>query len=449
MIKIGGFSKLANVTVKTLHHYGKLGLLKPARIDRFSGYRYYTLEQLPRLNRILALKDLGFSLEQIGPMLDDNLSLDELRGMLRLKRAELEQRIEAEQTRLMQVERRLRRLQALGGLPQREVVVKSVDAQTVLSARQVAPTRDRMMPLRYQLKRRLEAYMADHYIKPAGPWFALHEEEEYTERSLPVEVAVSIRPPKRMAVGSGSDVHLRHLAAVEQMACVVHQEDYDSIASAYQALFAWTQANGYQSIGPYREIYLSASKDAELDAGLTEVQCPVERGPYPKTIHIPYSKIKESEMEPKIVTKPAFYVVGMQYIGKNEDQEIAKMWGNFLPRINEPARIKPQLSYGLCDSSIAGPEEADFEYVAGVEVAGPDVAVPEGMVLRSVPERKYAIFTHHGTLDTLGETYQNIYNTWLPQLGYKVADEFDMEVYDEDFIPDSPDSKLYIYMAIE
>ncbi|MBN2503136.1 MAG: GyrI-like domain-containing protein [Anaerolineales bacterium] len=449
MIKIGDFSKLANVTVKTLHHYGKLGLLKPARIDRFSGYRYYTLEQLPRLNRILALKDLGFSLDQIGQMLDDELSLDELRGMLRLKRAELEQRIESEQSRLAQVEMRLHRLEASGRLLQSEVVVKSIEAQTVLSARQVAQTRDRMMPVRDQLRRRLEDYMVAQYLKPSGPWFALHEEREYTEHSLPVELAVSIRPTKRVEADRSGDIQVRELASVENMACVVHQAGYANIANAYQALFTWTQVNGYQAAGPYREVYLGAAESGELGSGFTEVQCPVERGPYPRTIHIPYSKIKESEMEPRIVTKPAFYVVGMQYIGKNPDNEIAKMWQDFIPRINEPDRIKPEVSYGLCDSSIEGVEDGEFEYVAGVEVAGPDAAVPEGMVLRSVPERKYAIFTHHGTLDTLGDTYQNIYNTWLPQSGLEVGNEFDMEVYDEDFIPNSPDSKLYIYVAVK
>ena len=291
--------------------------------------------------------------------------------------------------------------------------------------------------------------MATQYLKPNGPWFAMHEEREYTERSLPVEMAVSIRPAKQMKADRSGDIQLHQLAPVENMACVVHQADYANIANAYQALFTWTQVNGYQSAGPYREVYLGAAETDELGSGFTEVQCPVERGPYPRTIHIPYSKIKESEMEPRIVTKPAFHVVGMQYIGKNPDNEIAKMWQDFIPRINEPDRIKPEVSYGLCDSSIEGVEDGEFEYVAGVEVAGPDAAVPEGMVLRSVPERKYAIFTHHGTLDTLGDTYQNIYNTWLPQSGLEVGNEFDMEVYDEDFIPNSPDSKLYIYVAVK
>ena len=88
MLKIGDFSKLAQVSVKTLRYYGKLGLLEPTWIDRFTGYRYYTLDQLPRLNRILALKDLGFSLEQIKQMLREDLPAAELRGMVQIKYAE-------------------------------------------------------------------------------------------------------------------------------------------------------------------------------------------------------------------------------------------------------------------------------------------------------------------------------------------------------------------------
>ena len=103
MFKIGDYSRLAQVSVKALRYYGKLGLLKPAWIDRYTGYRYYTAEQLPRLNRILALKDLGFSLEQIKQLLSEDLPHSELRGMMRLKQAELENVIEAEQARLARV----------------------------------------------------------------------------------------------------------------------------------------------------------------------------------------------------------------------------------------------------------------------------------------------------------------------------------------------------------
>jgi len=64
MLKIGEFSKLAQVSVKTLRYYDELGLLRPDWVDRYTGYRFYALQQLPRLNRILALRELGFSLAQ-------------------------------------------------------------------------------------------------------------------------------------------------------------------------------------------------------------------------------------------------------------------------------------------------------------------------------------------------------------------------------------------------
>jgi DNA-binding transcriptional MerR regulator len=94
-----------------------LGLLKPARVDAFTGYRYYTADQLPRLNRVIALKDLGFNLEQIGDLLDENLSTDEMRGMLRLRRAQIEQELQQEQARLAQVEARLTEYDDLVALP--------------------------------------------------------------------------------------------------------------------------------------------------------------------------------------------------------------------------------------------------------------------------------------------------------------------------------------------
>ena len=89
MIKIGDFARLCQISVVTLRHYDDVGLIKPVQVDPFTGYRYYAVGQLPRLNRILALKDLGFSLEQIATVLAEDLNPDQLRGMLMLKRAEV------------------------------------------------------------------------------------------------------------------------------------------------------------------------------------------------------------------------------------------------------------------------------------------------------------------------------------------------------------------------
>jgi DNA-binding transcriptional MerR regulator len=91
MLKIGEFSRLSQVTVKTLHHYDEIGLLKPSQTDPFTSYRYYALDQLPRLHSIMALKELGLSLDEIAQVLLEDLPPEQIRGMYRLKRAELQQ----------------------------------------------------------------------------------------------------------------------------------------------------------------------------------------------------------------------------------------------------------------------------------------------------------------------------------------------------------------------
>ncbi len=140
MIKIGDFSKLSQVSIKTLRYYDEMELLKPGNVDRFTGYRYYSVSQLPRLNRILALKDLGLSLEQIAQVLDEGVSLEQLRDMLRLKRAELQQHITEEQARLARVEARLNDITREDTMPNYDVVLKHVEPQLVAGIRDTLPS---------------------------------------------------------------------------------------------------------------------------------------------------------------------------------------------------------------------------------------------------------------------------------------------------------------------
>ena len=139
-IRIGEFSRLARVTVKALRLYDRLGLLKPARTDDSSGYRYYSGGQLPRLNAILALKELGFSLEQIKGFLDEDLSPAQVRKMLEARRDETKLSLEAGRERLARLEARLRTMDDGPGFPGRyEVVVKPVPAMRVAYLRATLP----------------------------------------------------------------------------------------------------------------------------------------------------------------------------------------------------------------------------------------------------------------------------------------------------------------------
>src|SRR5262245_2107551 len=137
MFRIGDFSKLTRVSIKMLRHYDDIGLLKPIRVDLASNYRYYSADQLPRLNRIIALKDLGFSLEQIGMLLDERLSPEEIRGMRKLRRSETAERVPVEQLRLAQIESRLRTIAHDEQHSIYDVVARAGGPQLMATIRQV------------------------------------------------------------------------------------------------------------------------------------------------------------------------------------------------------------------------------------------------------------------------------------------------------------------------
>src|SRR5512136_902159 len=188
MFKIGDFSKLSQVSVRTLRYYEEVGLLKPVEVDRFTGYRYYAIDQLPRLNRILVLKDLGFSLEQIAPMLNEALPPAQLRGMLRMKQAEIQQQVDEEQARLARVEARLRQIEQEGKMPTYDVVIKKVEPQLVASVRGVVPTPPEQGPL----WRELGAYLVQRKVNTTGPCLTIYHDPEYKEHDWDVEVCERI-----------------------------------------------------------------------------------------------------------------------------------------------------------------------------------------------------------------------------------------------------------------
>lgn len=279
MFKIGEFSKLSRVPVKTLRYYHEIGLLEPARIDDFTGYRYYTAVQLTRLNHILALKDLGFSLEQIGQMVPDaasaeDLSPEQIRGLLRLKRAEVKQQIEVDQARLARLESRLKQMEKESKMPDFEVVIKQVDRMKIAGVRDVVASYASVGPLYEELF----AALGQHGVTPAGPMMAIYYDEEYKESDVDVETAVPV------VVGSlpgGSlpkgRVVIRELPGA-QMASLVMQGSYENFTPAYQALMGWVAGNGYHIIGPNREIYLRGP-EAGIDPAeyVTEIQFPIAK----------------------------------------------------------------------------------------------------------------------------------------------------------------------------
>jgi effector-binding domain-containing protein/DNA-binding transcriptional MerR regulator len=273
MLKIGDFSKLSQVSLKALRFYDEMGLLKPSQIDRFTSYRYYTVDQLPRLNRILALKDLGFSLEQIRQILEQDLAPAELRGMLRLKQAEIQQEMDGERARLVRIEARLRQIEQENPMSKYDVVIKKVSPLTVVSAREIIPQYGEIG----RLIGEVFGFLGRKGIQPVGAPFTIWHDHDFKDTEVDAELAVPVNVSAANAVSGNEKVKISQLPAAA-MACVIHQGSYDDFGQAYTALGEWIEANGYRICGSNREIYLSGPESSPDPANyVTEIQFPVEK----------------------------------------------------------------------------------------------------------------------------------------------------------------------------
>lgn len=253
MFRIGEFSKLSRVSVRMLRHYDQLGLLTPSHTDTFTNYRYYTADQLPRLNRILALRDLGFSLEQIADMLDEDLSAEQLLGMLKLKRAEIEQQLQAEQDRMERLEARIHQMNQTSNANRYDILVREIEPQLVATLREVAVDDDRITYMFDELER----YVDRFHARADRPPMSIYHDPEYREEDIDAEVVV----PLKFAIPGTDAFRVVEMPRIPQAACLVHQGSYVTLYQAYNALLGWIELNGYRMKGPIREVYLSYSAD--------------------------------------------------------------------------------------------------------------------------------------------------------------------------------------------
>jgi effector-binding domain-containing protein len=269
MLKIGDFSKLSQVSIKALRLYDEMGLLKPISVDRSSGYRFYSASQLPRLNRIIAFKDLGFSLEQITQLLNEEVSPEQIRGMLRLKQADLQQQIEEEQERLMRVAARLKQIEQENVMSDYEVVIKKIEPITVASIREILPNYFAIAKLFQELYQYLAQQGLTKFDYDAGIWHDNGYKESDVDSEAVVSVPASIKGNERIKV--------YELQGYDAIACVVHHGSYSTLNKGYQHLLTWIENNGYRCIGANREFYIEGGAELDNESYITEIQFPVEK----------------------------------------------------------------------------------------------------------------------------------------------------------------------------
>lgn len=282
MFKIGDFSQLGQVSVRALRHYEELGLLKPGQIDKFTGYRYYTVDQLPRLHRILALKDLGLSLEEIGSLLDSDLPAERLHSLLVNKQRTIEAQLREESARLARVAARIRQLEQEGQSPRYEVVTKALPAQTIVATRATVPRLEDMPEYRERLLTQLYDWLRQQRLD-YGDEVVVYHIPTYTDVNIDMSIGVNVESALRLPPNSeAAGITRRQLLAAPLAASSIHHGPLPEIAEVVSNLYRWLGTHGYASAGPYREIHLFG-RELELYAGdqvpnvVLEIQIPIEK----------------------------------------------------------------------------------------------------------------------------------------------------------------------------
>lgn len=273
MFTVGEFSRIARVSKRLLRYYDQIGLFGPARTDDMTGYRYYNSTQLPELNRIISLKEMGFSLEEIQKAIDEDISVEELIRLLTLKKSEIEKTVDQQLAVIQRIESRLN---SYGGTaPEYEIVLKDIEAVDYLFFREVCPTPaeggqvvaaliESVSPTRREIGHLMFIMQSDGF------------EQENVDSKFGYILAGAPKGDYHINLGKSQfPLEIEHLAAVPMAATLAYRGDINTVETAYHALGQWIEQNGYRIDGLWREVVLDVPPS--FDAIVMEIQVPVAK----------------------------------------------------------------------------------------------------------------------------------------------------------------------------
>jgi DNA-binding transcriptional MerR regulator len=277
MFKIGDFSRIARVSCRLLRYYDVLGLLKPTIVDRSSGYRFYSAAQLQQLNRILVLRDLGLSLDQIARATSKAVSADELRAMLLIRRADVEQALAAESERLRQIEMRIAQIDSAGQLSADDVVMRSEPARLVVTRRRTVQSFAEARGAIQELVRSVPKQLPRGAL---GALMAIAHSSEFEPDSIDIEYGFTLAEAADQGAlaqaAEAGGMQLHELPPVSRMAvCVrIGLPEHAHLITAKIGQFV--ESNGYALAGPSREVFLQTPQLERMEHSVVEMQYPVE-----------------------------------------------------------------------------------------------------------------------------------------------------------------------------
>jgi len=270
MFKIGDFSKLSRISIRMLRYYDSKGLLKPNKVDDFTGYRYYSSEQIHMINKIHAMKEMGFNVSEIKILISDENSKDQILVLLNSRKREIIDTVNEEEEKLSKVNTLIKMISMEDKNMKYEIAVKNMPKQKVASLRDTIP--------KYEdegiLWEELQEICKEKDIKPDGPIYAIYHDEGYKEKDVDVELAMvidnDIEETDRFKNSS--------LEKVEKMAVIMHRGRFEEMTKAYEALGTWLESNELEIYAPTRVIYHKGPwSENDPEDYLTEIQAPVKK----------------------------------------------------------------------------------------------------------------------------------------------------------------------------
>src|SRR4051795_7326616 len=274
MYTIGEFAAIGRLSVRMLRHYDAIGLLRPAQVDEWSGYRRYAPAQVAQLNRLLALKELGFPLEQVARILHDEPDEETMRALLEERRIAARLELGAAGARLARIEAELRRMEGAEPMPTPEVTLKALPAARVAALTRTVDAIDpeHVGPVVGPLFAELAGTVQHQGLTPSGPAVALYAP---TEEQGPATVTAGMPVAETSALPP--ELELRDVPAVAEAATLVHHGAMATISDSWMALQEWLAAHPELRPGAEsRELYLRTVPADERE-WVTELQWPVTR----------------------------------------------------------------------------------------------------------------------------------------------------------------------------
>lgn len=277
MFSIGEFSKIAQVSISQIRYYDEIGLFKPQRIDQITGYRYYSATQLTRLNKILTLKELGLSLDQISRMVNEDISSEEIRGMFMLRKAQAENIVQDELVRLRQIDARLQQIENGASPDAFDIVIKPIPEMKFFSLREKCPSFNAASLIMQEMYRALPNKIGE---KNLGHFmFIMHSEDYIPDEEVDLEMGFLLKnkSANKLNLSDGRSMSTRTLPAVETMATAIRVGFPTTAHPCRAALALWIETNEYEFDGIGREKFIVPPFPGREHESTMEIQYPIKR----------------------------------------------------------------------------------------------------------------------------------------------------------------------------